>query len=512
MRVLSVENTPILPLASGTEAMRQQQHPHESDQVSLTAGIQLCLAHYCDLHGPTPLMVTEGLPVPCSTCFEDSDLQDRSLKSAPTSAPNPSAQAAAAAVGNALRKLSVNGYHATNPAAEVGGASASPTSAIETPPESPRRVPPQPQQRRDSSFRRTYDDNVTKRAGPCENCAMTIPPEQLPQQGPDAERNPKLRSRVPWAKVYTPTDRSTSPPPSQTSSASDTDGESRPARHHMRRTTGSTTTRSSMSSTTRSLPSHTHYMHYTSTHEPLIANSFSIVRASCLRALSFETLPRMSQSSSGSAGVYPTAQAPQITSNPTSQPFVTTHSAGAAATGGPIFFGDPRTGYTNAYIFRIPDVHARGHKRVYAFLALSTHPERLVMKTFGLIAAAFRELASWIQKMAEEEAEKAATPSPAVGNGGYYGAGGAAYPTAPSQAQQHLDRERREGYGGPDRGSGSSFLTGGSGFTRRAGGGGGGVTLKSRGLAELVGMPDFFIRLHERFVQLLLELGVKLSS
>ncbi|KAH7362069.1 vesicle coat protein [Plectosphaerella cucumerina] len=490
----------------------------------------LCLAHYCDLHGPTPLMVTEGLPVPCSTCYEESDLQDRSLKNAPTSAPNPSAHAAAAAVGNALRKLSINGYHAPNPAfldssdpsrgagrpsADLGAAPVSPTSAIETPPESPHRAPAQQQQRRDSSFRRTYDDNVTKRASPCENCAMTLPQKQLAQRdsGPNLERNPTLRSRVPWAKVYTPSDRSASPPPSQTSSASDTDGEGRPTRHHMRRATGSTTTRSSMSSTTRSLPSHTHYMHYTSTHEPLVANSFSIVRASCLRALSFETLPRMAQSGSNSGGVYPTAQAPQVTSHPNSQPFVTTHSAGAAATGGPIFFGDPRTGYTNAYIFRIPDVHARGHKRVYAFLALSTHPERLVMKTFGLIAAAFRELATWIQKMAEEEAEKAASASPVIGNGGYYGPGGGApYPPSASQSQQHLDRERREGYGGPDRGSGSSFLTGGSGFTRRAGGGGGGVTLKSRGLAELVGMPDFFIRLHEKFVQLLLELGVKLSS
>ncbi|KFX86522.1 hypothetical protein V490_09044, partial [Pseudogymnoascus sp. VKM F-3557] len=32
----------------------------------------LCLAHYCDTHGPTPLMVTEELPVPCTTCLDPS--------------------------------------------------------------------------------------------------------------------------------------------------------------------------------------------------------------------------------------------------------------------------------------------------------------------------------------------------------------------------------------------------------------------------------------------------------
>ncbi|EQL03772.1 hypothetical protein OCS_00500 [Ophiocordyceps sinensis CO18] len=62
-----------------------------------------------------------------------------------------------------------------------------------------------------------------------------------------------------------------------------------------------------------------------------------------------------------------------------------------------------------------------------------------------------------------------------------------------------------------DRG-GSSFLTGGSGFARRMGGPGGTSSLKARGLAELVGQPDFFIELHGKFIRLLLEVGVALSS
>jgi hypothetical protein len=52
------------------------------------------------------------------------------------------------------------------------------------------------------------------------------------------------------------------------------------------------------------------------------------------------------------------------------------------------------------------------------------------------------------------------------------------------------------------------------GLSRRMGGGFGGsaVALKQRGLAELVGLPDFFIELHAKFVRLLLEIGVMVGS
>jgi hypothetical protein len=174
--------------------------------------------------------------------------------------------------------------------------------------------------------------------------------------------------------------------------------------------------------------------------------------------------------------------------------------------GGPIFFGDSLAGYTTAYIFRIPDVHARGHKRVYAFMALSTHKERLAMKTFATISAAFRDLATWIQQLAEAEAERAAEASPITGSA-YIGA------TAMGGPVSNLSSQASAFDPPPatDRG-GSSFLTGGSGFTRRMGSGGGASAPKTRGLAELVGQPDFFIELHKKFVQLLFEVGVTLNS
>lgn len=354
--------------------------------------------------------------------------------------------------------------------------------AIETPPESPRRLPEQLRRERDSGFRKTYDDSVTRKMGPCENCALTLPKRQeglgKTELKNDA-RGPTLRTRVPYAKVYA--GGQTSPPTSLPSSASsDTDGEHREDLRHHRRSTATTASRSSISSADQP-NSHTHYLNYTSTHVPLMPTSFTIVRNSCLRTLSLETLPRAPVTANPSAF-------PQIANPPG---FVTTQSAGSAVSGGPIFFGDPVAGYTTAYIFRIPDLHARGHKRVYAFLALSTHRERLAMKTFGFVAAAFRDLASWILELAEAEAEKAAEASPV----------GGPYSSFPSPVQERDLSDR-----------GSSFLSGGSAFTRRMGGGGGGLGLKQRGLAELVGLPDFFIELHSRFVRLLLELGVVLSS
>lgn len=189
--------------------------------------------------------------------------------------------------------------------------------------------------------------------------------------------------------------------------------------------------------------------------------------------------------------------------SPNSPAYVTTHSIGSAASGGSIFFGDKKVGYTTAYIFRVPDVHARGHKRVYAFLALSTHPEPTAVKTFTFLSTAFRDLASWIQELAEAEAERALAESstssgssPIVSGPGY--GSFQSEPTAP-----------------PVSGGSSSFLMGGAGgLSRRMGSGfaGSGVALKQRGLAELVGLPDFFLELHAKFVRLLLEIGVMVGS
>lgn len=147
------------------------------------------------------------------------------------------------------------------------------------------------------------------------------------------------------------------------------------------------------------------------------------------------------------------------------------------------------------------------------------------MKAFNFLSVKFQELADWIVRLAEAEAEREEENSPITSlqsqyTNGAYGSGGKSNGDAPGPRDSGIglgggsfDREKS------DRDSGSSFLTGGSrsGFIQRMGSmggsmGPGGFAPKARGLAELVGLPDFFIELHAKFVTLLLELSVVMGS
>ena len=467
--------------------------------IELMTNFQLCLAHYCDIHGPTPLMVTEGITAPCTACYEETE-ETRSRGNASVTS-QPSSHLQSDSVSDALRGLKLGSPTSENDAQvqrqsllRSGANTTAPSANLETPPESPRPIFQQP--RRDSSYRRTYDETVTRKQGPCDNCAMTLPRVQESAKGAghlDPSGRPTLRTRAPVERVFGSGGQA-SPPHSQASSETDGEREEevRPSRNRHAQSQSAISSRTASCSTESTVPDrapfHVHYVNYTSTHEPVVANSFTLLRAACLRALSFETLPRAPNTSQTSS--------PTSTTTPS---FVTTQSAGSAGSGGPIFFGDSFAGYTTAYIFRIPDVHARGHKRVYAFLAVSTHKERLAMKTFAFISNAFRDLALHIQQLAEAEAERVAESSP-IGSMLQNGAFPSTQRTPTSTPASTVDRSE------------SSFLTGGGAFTRRTGGGGSMSAPKARGLAELVGQPDFFINLHGRFVQLLLEVGVTLSS
>lgn len=249
---------------------------------------------------------------------------------------------------------------------------------------------------------------------------------------------------------------------------------------------------------------HTHYLDYTSTHEPLAPTSFSIVRQSCLRTLSCETLPPSSNISSA-----PNIS-PSFTSNPFSSTAVYPSSATGTSSGGPILFGDPLAGYTTAYIFRIPDPTARGRRRVYALMAISTHHQRQAMQAFSFLSVAFRDLAAWIQGLAEQELERADTsptspsrlngdePTNTNTNGNGHSSvrrGSTASSSTPPSTAPHTPT--------------SSFL---SWRSRGPDGRFSGMSPRARGLAELVGLPDFFLELHARFVRLLVELGVLLGA
>jgi hypothetical protein len=121
-------------------------------------------------------------------------------------------------------------------------------------------------------------------------------------------------------------------------------------------------------------------------------------------------------------------------------------------------------------------------------MALSTHRERAAMQTFSYLSSAFRDLAAWIQSLAEAELERAENAnSPRLG-----------------ASDERNGTGSISGHNTPT----SAFL---SGRNRGPDGKFAGMSLKARGLAELVGLPDFFIELHAKFVRLLIELSVMLG-
>ncbi|PQE14432.1 Golgi to plasma membrane transport vesicle coat protein [Rutstroemia sp. NJR-2017a BBW] len=407
-------------------------------------------------------MVTEALPVGCTSCPEKAESTtsrrpstSRSLKS--SDSPNPSRPAYR--------------VESTVSDTELGGSTSTTSSAAETPPDSPRVAALQTAQnanqlRRDSSFRKTYSE----KPGPCENCALTLP-KKAKEESPTSPKIPPVGNgtRKPYERVALQQDEP-SPPKSPPSDSDESEPTLRTGPQLQRPAEPNRTVTSSSYTSFQSTIAHNHFIDYTSTHEPLHPTSFSIIRQSCLRTLSCETLPPSSNSTSNS-----TPTSPFLSSFPSHITSSTTTSIG-----GPIFFGDPLAGYTTAYIFRIPDPTARGRRRVYALIALSTHKERLAMRTFSFLDAAFRDLAEWIQRLADDELQR-------------------------SESALQSPRPGASNQGTPT----SSFLRGGS---RGADGRMMGASLKGRGLAELVGLPDFFMELHVRFVRLLAEIEMKLAS
>ncbi|KAI9677750.1 MAG: hypothetical protein M1829_002522 [Trizodia sp. TS-e1964] len=78
-------------------------------------------------------------------------------------------------------------------------------------------------------------------------------------------------------------------------------------------------------------PPHPHTLSYLTARHPPTNKAFSLLRRSCIRTLSCEQIPTPS---------------------------------------GPIFYGDRTTGYTSAFVFRLPDPRARGRRRSYALIAV----------------------------------------------------------------------------------------------------------------------------------------------
>jgi len=180
-------------------------------------------------------MVTEGLPVGCESCFEDG-LSSRRPSTSSRSI-NPSE--CLAGITRGANRVNSSSSDREN-GAEQGELQRSQSmraqpSTIATPPGSPRVKALQSVQnanhRRDSSFRKTYDDNDMKRAIPCENCALTLPKKtkENSNEPPKMDNSgPILRTRKPYERVAVPIPTDEPSPPKSSNSSESEDSETAP--------------------------------------------------------------------------------------------------------------------------------------------------------------------------------------------------------------------------------------------------------------------------------------------
>lgn len=391
------------------------------------------------------------------------------------------------------------------------------SAAAPTPPDSPRSPAESLSVRspnRDSSFSKTYNENDQKRDRPCESCALTVPTklkDQIPDGAPGSSTkgghaysgSPVIRSRVPF-KAMAPSEIFLQGHDSTSLDDGDAQEDSYrqrscSAKHTNNSVTAAAPLRSSdgsLDSSSSTRTSHKHFLHYTSSRDPASADSYSKLRRSCLRTLSCETLPP----SSIVSHLAPSSPTSFFSS---SQYSMSSNSSFRASNpqiggGGPIFFGDPQSGYTTAFIFRVRDPCARGQRRIYAFICLTQQKESKAMQAFGLLSKAFRELASWIQWLAEAENDKLDN---AIVSGTSDG-------TRRGSDQGSVSSNFGGSTGSMVSGGsfGGSFGGGGMGRHRYSTGGGYSSSPRNRGLADLVGRPDIFLDLHAKFVSLAAQL------
>lgn len=185
---------------------------------------------------------------------------------------------------------------------------------------------------------------------------------------------------------------------------------------------------------------HDHLLTYLTSRSPDDPDNFAALRASVIRTLSRELLP-------------------------------------AGMSDGPFCFGDSNTGYTIAYVFRLPDPKARGRRRLYAFVALAGNDASRAFRACPFLWEAFAKMAKKIEAAAVEAQE----------------------------AQKRKDEEEQEAKKARNYTPVSSFLVQRTvdpdGHPRKAG------QIAARSLADIVGNDRIFSEIHSYFVSLLHHLG-----
>lgn len=186
---------------------------------------------------------------------------------------------------------------------------------------------------------------------------------------------------------------------------------------------------------------HDHTLTYLTSKSPDDPESYAQLRTAVIRALSCEVLPK-------------------------------------GMPEGPFCFGDSSSGYTIAYVFRLPDAKARGRRRTYAFVALAGKDAYRAFKACPMLWDAFATMSKIIEDLAQKAQEK---------------------------LERAQEQQRKDSHNSSTSTDISSFLTqrprDADGQPRRAG------QTQPRSLADIIGKEDIFPILHHYFVQILRRLG-----
>lgn len=394
------------------------------------------------MHGPTSILCSQVLPVSCVQCYPTIS----SPPSTTSDSETPTRTGVSASSPTDTRKKQLqqsnnnkNGKSSSNTSRSSQTSSRTATSKdnIENHP-SFVRTSSQPDVESISKSGATQGDT-------CASCSFTLPQDiskKLPAGAPGSPRkdgdgrngSPVLRSRE---LVHSCGNQHNH------SDVDDTGSESN--LHHS--SPGSTMSSSASSDSS----CHNHLITYLSLRGPPNAADYAVLRRSSIRTLSCELLPR-------------------------------------GLSSGPLSFGDAQTGYTIAYIFRLPDPRARGKRRSYALVALAGKDASRAFRASPLIWRIFGGIAANITAAAEQSQEEERRREAGERSASVKKAGGCQYTPV------------------------SSFLTGRTLAVDPSGQPLRGGQIRAKSLAEITGNEYIFAELHAQFVALLQQLGHMLGG
>ncbi|KIV96318.1 hypothetical protein PV10_00200 [Exophiala mesophila] len=319
----------------------------------------LALTHFCEAHGPKSVLSTQVLPLKCVQCQPPSPSVStrRSSEALPPQAPASSINSNSY-LGTNPRHLHKTDTNLTLPT-DFSGASTTVDSGTDSESPTIEKHPlfQPPKRVIGSQYRYGRAQGDT-----CASCSFSVPTkvaEQLPEGAPGSQSGrsnsasaPVLRSRefVCLRERRRAASHDATQNPSLGSSLS------------------SSTSRTPFPSHSNLGDCHDHTITYMTTKAPDNPEIFAQLRASVIRTLSCELLPR-------------------------------------GMSDGPFCFGDSNTGYTIAYVFRLTDPKARGRRRAYAFIALAGKDASRAFRACPMLWEAFAAMAKGIESAAQRHQE-----------------------------------------------------------------------------------------------------------